>query len=270
MKKIIPILICFALAVCFAACGDDGETTTLNITQPVATTTAQEQVADATEDPNAVLLTTAFGETVPTVITTAFDIASEQQNASLVIPGDNLTVPDVTAPVVVTDFVPTTIPPSVTAATIPSDDGTSDNGGTEPSSTNEQGETESVSSGDGTSQTETQYSEENDSKNKRLYSAGSSNDDNGNIELLFDYDDWDRIKSQKATAKVTCNGKTRSLKGTINGVEDEGYFTYTIDISDLKPSNGDLVIITLSKGAVVSINGKQSSAEETVQHTYEE
>lgn len=276
MKRILPFSLIVVLLLCFAACGDDEGTTTINITQPTATTTAAP-LSNPEGSPDVsgegIVLTTAFGETVPTVSTTAFDLSAEL-STSLVIPGENLTVPDVTVPVVVTDFAPTTIPPSVTEQpTLPSTTPSTSEGGTEPSTTDENGQTatqgQSEDASTDPSETETSYSSEERADNKSLYSSGSSNDDRGNIEIIFDYSDWDRIKSQKASAKVTCNGKTKTLKGTVNGVNDEGYFTYTIDISSLEPSNGDLVIITLSKGAVQSLNGQQSSASTTVQHPYE-
>ena len=287
MKKYLPIILIVLFAFSFAACGDDDDVTTINITQPTATTNNPADEMSIGADGDGILLTTAFGETVPSVETTAFDVSADAVNAENIIPGENLTVPDVTVPVVVTDIVPSTAPPPTTTTQAPppvTEESTADNGGTEPSATSPSGsesdtETDETSSSAAQGQsedastenpdvTETTFSVSETADNKTLNSIGSSNDDRGNIELIFDYEGWERVKSQKASAKVTCNGKTKTLKGTVNGVDDGGQFTFTVDISSLEPSDGDLVEIALTKGAVQTINGKQASASQTFQHFY--
>ena len=272
MKKLLPLFLVLVFAVVLAACGDDEGQTTINITQPTATTTAPQDMSAGSEtDPNGVLLTTQFGETVPTVYTTAFDISYEATNTSFTVPGDDLSVPNVTPPVVVTDYVPTTQAPPTSLFPDLTDDtsDTEDDGGTEPSATKTPGGTDESESTDSVSLTEeTSYNSGESPSNKPLYSIGSSNDERGNITIIFDYADWSRIKSQKANVKVSCNGKTKTCKGTVNGVDDNGAFEYVVDISSMNPSDGDYITITFPKGAIKTINGQQSSAAFTVSLTY--
>ena len=256
MKRFLSLLLIVLLAACFVSCGDDDTTTTINITQPTATTTAGTS-AEPVTDANGMVLTTAFGQTVPTVETTPFDIDAEATATSFVVPGDDLTIPIVTPPVVVTDVAPTTYLPSTTTQYIfPSDDQPSSTDRTEPSSTAEGGSSTDVS---GTDTSETQYNPDDGEQNK-LPICESSAYDGKNLTLSFNYADWDRIKSQKATVKVTYNGKTKSCKGTINGVDENNQFFFVVDVSDLNiPEEDYYVEVTFPKGAIKSINGNQSS-----------
>lgn len=268
MKRIIPALLAVLLVFSFAGCGDKEEPTTTSNTQPAATT---ENVSDTTESTTEALtggyvLTTKPGQTVPTVPTTAFVIGESNENA---LPGENLTIPSITAPVVITDFVPSNPNP----VTTPTTKETAPQGNTEPSTTKVTGPNEEDWNDQEPSSTlvpgETEYHGDNTADNKPLNVVGTANDERGNIIVMFDYADWDRIKSQKCTAKVNCNGRTKnSLKGTVNGVNDGGQFEFIADINDLKPVSGDYITITFAKGAIESIGGGQKSAPCTVSLYY--
>lgn len=258
MKRVIPIILVLVLACSFAACGDkEVEQPTINITKPMATTNDVQDTSSDTTNPEALgyVLTTKPGETVPTVQTTQFVIGQTDQEP---VPTGNFTVPSVQPPVVVTDFVPSTAP--TVSTTIP----TTPHGGTEPSTTKQVNEELWNDSSTTLVPGETERFNDETNQNKPLEVIGTANDEHGNVIIMFNYGDWDRIKSQKATAKVNCHGNSRSMKGTVNGVNDGGQFEYTVDISDLNPATGDFITMTFAQGAIESIGGGQKSAPCTV------
>lgn len=279
MKKLVPIILILALSLSFAGCKknkEEEQPTTLNITQPVATTNPATQASEAT--PEGYVLTTQAGENLGFGQTTAFDIASADEEA---MPGGNMTIPDVTVPVVVTDIVPQEPPTYNPPETYPTETTTQRptmDGNTEPSATTPTGPNEEISNDESTEPSksdepalegnETTYRSDVSTANKSLSVVGTANDNSGNVIVMFDYGDWDRVKSKKANVKVSCNGKTKSLKGTVNGVNDGGQFEYTVDISEMKPSSGDYIVLSFPKGAIESLNGEVKSSECVVSYNY--
>lgn len=232
MKKYISLLIAVLLLFTLAACGDDTEPTT---TLPfIETTTAPivdvVQPTNAPENPT-YILTTEYGQTMPTVVTTRFDLANEITTApttaapSTTAPDLSFTVPSMSAPEVISQQI---------------------------SSTKSQ---ESNVSNDNTQSDETtKPADERERKNLDFNS--SSFNSSGNLELCFDSAGWNSIKSGKVSGiTVTYDGKTKTVEGYVKQGADGGIVTvYTKELSI--PSD-TVVTCTIPAGTVVSSNNSQ-------------
>lgn len=234
MKKYISLLIAVVLLFTLAACGDDTEPTT---TLPfIETTTAPivdvVQPTNAPENPT-YILTTEYGQTMPTVVTTRFDLANEITTApttaapSTTAPDLSFTVPSMSAPEVISQQISST----------QSAPGVTDNSG----------------ENSGSDET-TKPADERERKNLEFNS--SSFNSTGNLELCFDSTGWNSIKSGKVSGiTVTYDGKTKTVEGYVKQGADGGVVTvYTKELSI--PSD-TVVTCTIPAGAVVSSNNSQ-------------
>lgn len=241
MKKYLSLLVAAVLLFALAACGDDTEPTT---TLPVIETTTAPSVVDvvattvANEKPT-YILTTEQGQTMPTVVTTAFNLADEITTEptttapSTTAPDLSFTVPSMSAPEVLSEKVSSTAP-SVTA-TPNTDSGNSGN--------TEHSENETTKPAD-------------ERERKNLDFNSSSFNSTGNLELCFDTAGWNSIKSGKVSGiTVSYDGKTQTVEGYVKQGSDGG--VVTVYTKDLKIPSDTVVSCTIPAGVVVSSNNKQ-------------
>ena len=122
MRKLLPFILAFAIIVCLAACKDKNEPaegSTIGTSSPsgyAASPVSQSQNAGVNNPagesvPQTYILTTAADMTVPTVLTTAFNVANESVSndpftTQQVTTDISLTVAPITAPVVNTTALP--------------------------------------------------------------------------------------------------------------------------------------------------------------------
>ena len=239
MKKYFSLLIAVLLLFTLAACGDDkAETPT---TLPYIETTTAPAIVDvvqttAAENPT-YILTTEYGQTMPTVVTTRFDLANEITTApttapSTTAPDLSFTVPSMSAPEVLSEQISSTVPGTLN---VPGQTGNS--------------------SGDNTAADETtKPADERERKNLEFNS--SSFNSTGNLELCFDSAGWNSIKSGKVSGiSVSYDGKTQTVEGYVKQGSDGGIVTvYT---KDLAIPSDTVVTCSIPAGVVVSSNNKQ-------------
>lgn len=122
MRKLLPFILAFAIIVCLAACKDKNEPSggnTIGTSSPpgyAASQVSQSQNVGVNNPagesvPQTYILTTAADMTVPTVLTTAFNVANESVSndpftTQQVTTDISLTVAPITAPVVNTTALP--------------------------------------------------------------------------------------------------------------------------------------------------------------------
>lgn len=232
MKKYLSLLIAVLLLFTLAACGDD-ETVTTTTLPVIETTTAPVveviQPTNAPENPT-YILTTEYGQTMPTVITTRFDIANEITTSPTTAPTTtapdlSFTVPSMSAPEVISQ--------QISSTQSSQSDITGENSGSDET---------------------TKPQDERERKNLEFNS--SSFNSSGNLELCFDSSSWKSIKSGKVSGiTVTYDGKTQTVEGYVKQGSDGGVVTvYTKELSI--PSD-TVVTCTIPAGAVVSSNNSQ-------------
>ena len=239
MKKYLSVLIAVLLLFTLAACGDD--TTEPTTTLPYIETTTAPPVIEvvqttAPENPT-YILTTEYGQTMPTVVTTRFDLASELATAPTTAPVTSapdlsLTVPSMTPPEVLSEQISSTVPGTL----------------------NVSGQTGGNSGSDTPSDETTKPVDERERKNLEFNS--SSFNSTGNLELCFDSSGWSSIKSGKVSGiTVSYDGKTQTVEGYVKQSSDGGIVTvYTKELSI--PSD-TVVTCTIPAGVVVSSNNSQ-------------
>lgn len=230
MKKYISLVIAFVLLFVLAACSDDkeNEPTTTNLPLAVDTTTAAPvvQVSETKAESLTYILTTQQGQTMPTVVTTAFNLANEITSTT----APSTTIPDFSF----------TVPSSMTAPNVVS----------EKLSTTET--TKKESQKEDTTETETKPEDKRERKNLEFNSSCFNS--SGNLELSFELAGWNGIKAGKISGiTVTYDGSSHTVEGYLKQGSDGGLITvYTKDLSI--PSE-TVVSCTIPAGAVVSKNG---------------
>ncbi|MGN1418267.1 MAG: hypothetical protein ACI4W6_02955 [Acutalibacteraceae bacterium] len=258
MKKVIALALVIILAAIFTACKKDdteSETTTLNVTMPTATTKVQD-VTEAANEPATMVLTTAYGETMPTVVTTVFNLANEMTTVIDVNP--ELTTVDMSIPDVFTSNIPTTTEPSTTSPVT---------AGTEPIDNETTVE-------DTENQSDTQGEDTTASKEPSLKSIETNSTSFSNGRIIFDIDpsEWNGgVKTKKISIiTVEYDGKKKSVSGSVIGLVDSADNSQIIvNTNDLNIPDGATVNITIPAGAVVSKNGDQTSRQLVASVTYE-
>ena len=240
MKKYISLLIAVMILFTFAACGDEQTETPTTLPYIETTTAPVVEVVKPTSAPEnpTYILTTEYGQTMPTVVTTRFDLANELVTAptttapSTTAPDLSFTVPSMSAPEVLSEQLSSTVPGTLN---VPGQTGGSEG---------------SNSSADET----TKPQDERERKNLEFNS--SSFNSSGNLELCFDSSGWNSIKSGKVSGiSVSYDGKTQTVEGYVKQGADGGVVTvYTKSLSI--PSD-TIVTCTIPAGVVVSSNNKQ-------------
>lgn len=247
MKKAIALVLVLVMAVLFASCKKDKEVETQNIetgdtlptamvgqdiNSPATTTEAQTTTAQTGET---MILTTNYGETMPTVVTTKFDPARETTEATVPV---SFEIPSMTAPNVYTSAIPSTAKPT-------------------------------------TSTTATEHTEPTEPKNessgsqtrKALEFSSGGTSPSKNIIIEFEANGWNGgVKSGKFNASVkTDDGKTGTVVGRVVGIQSsEGDFSVVIPVEDILTEDTTSVTVTLPAGAVTSRKGDQTSKACTV------
>lgn len=256
------------MIVSFAACKkQEVETTTLASTMPFATTKATESGQSAEVSNNAagmtMILTTAHGETMPTVVTTLFNLANEITNAIDVNP--DLTVGSMDIPPVSTSEIPT-LPSTdpLTVPTLPSDNSTEV---TEPIDRETTTQNESQGGSD-----EPASSEENvDPVPKTVEIGSTATSSAGKVVIDFNPSGWNGgVKTKKISIiTVEYDGHRKSVNGSVIGISDNAdNAQIIINTDDLKIPEGANATITIPAGAVVSRKGDQISREISSQVTF--
>lgn len=237
MKKYISLLIAVLLLFSFAACGGKEETPTTTLPLIETSTAPVIDVVQTTVPENPTyILTTEYGQTMPTVVTTRFDLANEITTApttapSTTAPDLSFTVPSMSAPEVLSEQISSTVPGTLN-----------------------QGQNGENSGSDTPAGETTKPADERERKNLEFNS--SSFNSTGNLELCFDSAGWNSIKSGKVSGiTVTYDGKTQTVEGYVKQGSDGGVVTvYTKNLAI--PSN-TVVTCSIPAGVVVSSNNKQ-------------
>ena len=243
MKKAIALTLVFIMAVLFASCKKDEEPgLTTTETLPIATQASNQPTQTPVSQTEAeqqtgvtMVLTTNYGETMPTVVTTAFNPANETTQATVPV---SFEIPNMTTPDVYTATVPSTTKPTTTTTQPPH---------TEPT----EPKTEKGDTSDSAGKTR---------KSLEMTSFGFSASKNVTIE--FEANGWNGgVKSGKFNASVkTDNGKTSSVMGRVVGIQNsDGYFSVVIPVGDIVDEEVSHVTISIPAGSVTSRNGDQSS-----------
>lgn len=244
MKRTIAAVLVVLLLATLVACNkkDDETQTTVNTTLPVATTTAPSaenvsQTSSANSENPTYILTTQHGQTMPTVVTTLFNLANEitTQVTSATEPSFEFTVPSMSAPEVVSEKISTTV-----------------------TTTSKSEETEATKS----EETEPEETTKPDSEKERKYldfSSAAYSESSKNISAEFSSDNWNGgIKTSKISGiKVSYDGVTKEVSGYVRQSGD--YATITIYTSDLNIPSATLVSFTVPAGSVVSKKGDQTN-----------
>lgn len=239
-KTAITALVLLLIVVLFAACdnGKENEETTTNI---VPGTTTNFENANTTTAPTELsnensamtyVLTTQQGQTMPTVVTTLFNLANEKANEVITAtaPDFTFTVPSMSAPQVVSSSAPTK--------------------NTTTTKTTGEKETEQEET---TAATKTR---------KTVNISGWSVSPDNDIYISIERSGWTNgIKSGKITfVNVTVNGEKKTVKGYINGSDDgAGNATITVYTSSIVPEEGADVTVTIPAGSVTSKSGDLSN-----------
>lgn len=251
MKKAIALILVLLMAVFFASCkkGEEIESQTIEtsntlptatVGQDIYTTTAPTEAPTITEQTaETMILTTQYGETMPTVVTTKFDPARETTEATVPV---SFEIPTMTAPTVYTSEIPTT------KATTTTETETEHTEPTEPKNESSDGKT----------------------RKALEFTSVSSSPSSKNIVIEFEANGWNGgVKSGKFNASVTTDdGKTGTVVGRVVGIQssDEN-FSVVIPIEDIVTEDTISVAITLPAGAVTSRKGDQISKTFTASKT---
>lgn len=244
MKKAIALILVLVMAVLFASCKKDKEEETQLVetgdTLPVASVgqdinnnpsvTTTEAPTTTEQTGETMILTTNYGETMPTVVTTKFDPANETTEATVPV---SFEIPVMTAPSVYTSAMPTTAPTTTTTTATEH---------TEPT------EPKNESSG---SQTR-----------KALEFSSYGISASKNITIEFDANGWNGgVKSGKFSASVTTDsGKTSTVVGRVVGIQSsDGSFSVVVPVEDIVTDEVSSVKVTIPAGAVTSRKGDQTS-----------
>lgn len=239
MKKTAIAAVVLLLVVLLAACGDGKETeeTTTNVlsttTAPVsANTTAYSNEVSNENVAMTYILTTQQGQTMPTVVTTLFNLENEKANevVTSTAPDFSFTVPEMSAPQVV-----------------------SSSAATKATTTQKTTSTKETEVEDTTAATKTR---------KTVNISGWSVSPDNDVYISIDRSGWTNgIKSGKITfVNVTVNGEKKTVKGYINGSDDgAGNATITVYTSSIIPEEGADVTVTIPAGSVNSKAGDLSN-----------
>lgn len=254
-KKVIVLALTIVIALSFAACkkgGSEDASTTLSATLPIATTANQVSV-NAVPVSATMILTSANGETMPTVVTTVFDLSK----AASTEPIFNLTTSDITPVDPMTSQIIQPI--------LPTESSTNPSNSTEPSEHTEPTERT-------TSKEEVTVPE-----NQRKYV-------NADFEMNFDRkgnciydiysDEWKDHGGIKTNHSdliiVEVNGTQKAVRGSILGKTDAaGNYKLTVQTGDLNLKDGDVLNITVPRSFLVSNDGTRFSEEINTTATYE-
>lgn len=253
-KKVIVFALVSAIVFSFAACkkSEDNNTTT-QTTNPLATVDVSgNNTSDGVTKPEPVtmILTSAQGETMPTVMTTPFEITT--QSSPTGFQGD-FTIPPITPmnPGVsqITPMNPVTYPDPNTSSSTNAP-------ATEPSDQE-------------TTQISTEPEDTTIPESERKYISPDF-DVNSNRRGDFIYDiypeEWDKgggvASNSSELIVVEVNGEEKVVKGVISGKPDSaGSYKLTVYSSDLKLKDGDTLNITIPANFIRSTDGSRASYE---------
>lgn len=230
MKKYISLLIAFVLLFTLAACnGDKEDETTTTLPLSVETTVNPVSVSQTEAENPTYILTTQYGETMPTVVTTKFDLSNEvtvTTAASTTTPEFNFTVPSsMTAPEVISEQL------STSATT---------------KGQNSEGDKETT--------TEEATKTESEKERKNFDVSSYCINSTGNIEFSFELAGWGGIKAGKISGiSISYDDISSTVDGYVKQGSDGGLITvYTKDLS--LPSS-TVISCTIPAGVVVSKSG---------------
>lgn len=224
---------------------------------PTATTVAgateNESVSQKSDEPATMLLTSAYGQTMPTVVTTQFNL-TEQAITTGIDLNPSLTTMDMSIPDVFTSQI----------VTEPTTSASPNSSGTEPDNSEATNE-----------KTTTRKSEEPTSPQKVSFKSVETNAQattpDGDITFDFDPAEWNGgVKTKKISIiTVEYEGKTKTVTGSVLGLADDaGNAKISVLLGDLKIPEGTTVNITIPAGAVVSKKGDQQSNQMTASVVY--
>lgn len=254
-KKVMVLALTIVIALSFTACksgSNEDTTTTLSATKPMATTA--EQMSNKSAPVAAtMILTSANGETMPTVVTTAFDLSKEASTDPIFeFPTADITPVNPDTSQIVQPILPSVSVTEPSNATEPSD-------ATEP--------TEKTTSPQEVTVPENQR--------KYINAEFEMNiDRKGNCIYDVYPDGWDENGGIKANSTdliiVEVNGKQKVVRGSIVGKADSaGNYKLTVQTSDLNLKDGDMLNITIPRSFLVSKDGTRFSEEINTTATYE-
>ncbi|MBQ8028480.1 MAG: hypothetical protein IJ262_03625 [Clostridia bacterium] len=239
MKKTAIFALVLLLLAVFVSCNDEKIEETTNNTLPVATTVGSYATEETTAAPTTenvaptYILTTHYGETMPTVVTTEFNLANEQaiQIVNPTSPDISFSVPEMSAPQVVSSSIPTTKPTTSKTTTA------------EP-------------------QTEVEETTAKESSRRAVsissYSVASNND----IVISVELQGWNGgIRTGKITfVNVILDGEKKTVSGYVNGSDDgTGCATVTVYTNKISPASDSSIEITVPAGSIKSKAGDQSN-----------
>ncbi len=260
MRKLLPFVLAFVIVVCLAACKDKNEPVNSNtittgalpgaVSTPVSQQSLQSQDVGSPSDgnvPETYLLTTAADMTVPTVMTTAFNIANESVSSDPfttqpITTDINLTSSAITAPVVNT----TALPSVPTVTTTDKDDKT----------TGKEDESKTTSS-----EKETQESTTNASaKAISIVDAGVGLDGSGK-RIIYSIDpSCGSFKSNSTVISVTVDGEEFDnipCKISASNLDASGCQQVFIDLSAVEDlAEGSTVSFSVPAAFLNSKDGK--------------
>lgn len=251
-KKIVAVAAGIFLVASLVSCNRSGgsDTTTMPVLTGATESTLQvgQSTDTAAQTANAnptYILTTQQGQTMETVPLTGFSL--DTTATTIAIPSD-FTDPSLDNPSVVTVVI-TTLPTQATTSTVTT---------TKPTSTTTQPTT-----------SEPTTAAEKVSKYVDIVSCGTD-PNNGNFIITFDPSGWDGgVKNSTRFISVEIDGKTFPAKATVSGKPDaDGNATIKVYTSELEPSDGCVITVSLPAGLVVSKNGNQMSTafDSSVEH----
>lgn len=242
MKKIFALILAILLVMSLAACGDDDSDPTTTTTEPIGTTADIVTDNNVTQNTTAAnnenvgltyILTTEYGQTMPTVVTTAFNLANEIA-AQTTAPTElnlNFTVPTMNAPPVVTE-----------------------KSTTKPTTTNSETEKE---------KTEPEATTKADSEKTRKYldMVEHSVASDGNILLVFSLDDWEggvKTRTLSNEIPISYSGTSKKVNALVKQSGDNIFVTlYT---GSLNIPEDEVVNFRIPAGTISSKKNTQTNA----------
>lgn len=259
-KKVVLAAAGILLVASLASCGrNSGDATTVPaLTGATQSTLGSGQQPDssaalvATTAGNAsptYILTTQQGQTMATVPLTAFSLDTTTPTSTVSIPDLNdITSPSLDNPNVLTSVMPTLPSTSPLPTVNPSTPGAV--------TTQKQTTTTKPTT------TEPTTAAQKASKDLDIVSCGTD-PNNGNFIITFNPEDWDGgVKNNSGYVTVEIDGKAFPAKATVSGKPDaDGNATIKVYTSELEPSDGCEITVSLPAGLVVSKNGNKWSKE---------
>lgn len=254
MRKLLPFILAFAIVVCLAACKDKNEPVnpnTISTSSPFGSTSSQPSQGSAIDVSNATagnaaqtyVLTTAADMTMPTVLTTAFNVANESVSndpftTQKVTTDISFSSSAITAPVVNTTALPSV--PTVTTA--------------------DEGKTTEKTDGKTTTKKKTESTTSASAKAVSIYHAGVGLD-GSRKNIVYSIDPaCGNFKSNSTVISVTVNGEEFDnipCKISASNLDASGCQQVFIDLSGVEDlAEGSTVSFSVPAAFLNSKDGK--------------